>query len=91
MIFDMICTVKFVELKVNSDYFQYLKTSKNQDITKSAYFTMINMYATSCHNIKGLMATKNYIICIPVLLDLTFGKWCIYLSCENYDGKDFPS
>ena len=87
----MICTVKSVELRVNSDYFQYLKTSKNQDITKCAYFIMTNMYVTLCHNLKGLMATRKYIICIPVLLDLTFGKWRIYLSCENYDGKDFPS
>lgn len=52
---------------------------------------MTNRYVTSCHNLKGLMAAKKYIIYNPVLLDLTFGKWQIYLSCGNYDGKDFPS
>lgn len=52
---------------------------------------MTNTYVTSCHNLKGLMAIRKYIIYILFLLDLTFGKWQIYLSCENYDGKDFPS
>lgn len=52
---------------------------------------MTNRFATSCHKLKELMATKKSIICILVLLDLAFGKWQIYLSRENYDGKDFPS
>jgi hypothetical protein len=66
---------KFVSFQINSDYVQNLKMFKKiQDTSKTAYFIMINSYVTSCHNLKGLVATKKCIIFIPFILDLTFEK-----------------
>ena len=87
----MVPAVQVCTTRNKPDSFQHHQTSKIQDIGKSAYLIETNRCVTSCHKLKGCMATKKYIIYVLVLLDLAFGKWQIYLSCENYDGKDFPS
>lgn len=40
--------------------------------------------------LKGWWLQRNVSFLSLFLLDLTFEKLQIYLSCENYDDKDFP-